>query len=76
MKISEAEGKKGLRVRLIEKLRDRQRGSLIQRTGGALTSGRILRQLPGHEEGLFVRVRWDGMPSPENWHLEDLELEP
>lgn len=76
MKISDAQGKKGLRVRLTEELRDRQREAMIQRHGGVLTSGRVIRQKPGHEEGLYVRVKWDGMPTPENWHLVDLELEP
>lgn len=44
----------------------------MRREFGTLTSGRILRQRPGYEEGLSVRVKWDGFPTPENWHLEDL----
>lgn len=86
MKISEVRGK--MRVRLIPEVRARyllptdsqidfRRTMLNPREGGTLTSGRILRQRPGYEEGLFVRVRWDGLPTPESWHISDLEpMEP
>lgn len=81
MKISEVRGK--MRVCLSDEVRDRytlpidtqidlKRRMLIPRVVGTLTSGRILRQRPGYEEGLFVRVKWDGLPTPENWHLSDL----
>lgn len=84
MKISEVKGK--MRVRLTPEVRERhtlpvdtqidlRRSMLIPREGGTLTSGRILRQRPGYEEGLFVRVKWDGLPTPESWHLRDLEPE-
>lgn len=55
---------------------DLRRSMLIPRDGGTLTSGRILRQRPGYEEGLFVRVMWDGLRTPESWHIADLEPEP
>lgn len=52
---------------------DLRRSMLIPRNEGTLTSGRILRQRPGYEEGLFVRVKWDGLATPESWHIRDLE---
>ena len=63
---------KGLRVCLAPAAFKRFEDSMIVRRFGTLTSGRVLRQLPGHEEGLFVRVKWDGLTTPENWHLADL----
>lgn len=85
MKISEA--KKSLRVRLSEEARlrltldpdvaaDLGRSMLIPRELGTLTSGRVLRQRPGYEEGLFVRVKWDDLATVESWHLVDLEAAP
>jgi len=85
MKISEA--KKGLRVQLSAKARALHtlepetaaqlgRSMLIPREFGTLISGRILKNKPGHEEGLFVRVIWDGLRTPESWHLVDLEKAP
>lgn len=85
MKISEVRG--GMRVRLIPEVRTRyllptdaaidlRRSMLNPREAGTLTSGRVLRQRPGYEEGLFVRVKWDEMPTPENWHIGDLEPVP
>lgn len=76
-----------MRVRLMPEVRaryllptdsaiDLRRSMLNPREGGTLTSGRILRQRPGYEEGLFVRVKWDEMPTPESWHIADLEPEP
>jgi len=44
----------------------------MRREFGTLTSGRILPSGSPYEEGLFVRVKWDGFPTPESWHLEDL----
>ncbi len=83
MKISES--KKGLRVRLTDAVRvqyimpidaqiDLGRTMLNPREAGTLRSGRVLRQRPGYEEGLFVYVKWDEMPTPEAWHIHDLEI--
>ena len=66
MKMREA--RKGLRVRL----RDELGSTVIERTVGTLTSGCIRASKPPYEEGLFVRVKWDTLPMPENWHLVDL----
>lgn len=66
MKIGEA--RKGLRVRLVD-------SHYETRPTGSLTSGRIKYSQPPYEEGLLVRVRWDGMPTPEYWHLVDLAPE-
>lgn len=74
MKISEA--KKGLRVRLAPSVRERgyERGtySAKWRLAGTLRSGRVIASRPPYAEGLCVYVKWDGMPTPEKWHLEDL----
>jgi hypothetical protein len=46
---------------------------MIVRTLGTLTSGRILaNHRVGEEEGAFVRVKWDGLTTPEKWHLSEL----
>lgn len=84
MRISEA--KKGLRVRLADEVRKRylldtdlaidlRRSMLNPREAGTLRSGRVLRSdtAKGYEEGLVVYVKWDEMPTPEAWHLTDLE---
>ena len=81
MKISEA--RKGLRVRLSDEAKarhtlpadiaiDLRRSMLIPRHEGTLRSGRVLHSQPPYEEGLFVYVKWDGLPTPEKWHLADL----
>lgn len=73
MKISEA--KKGLRVRLTDKAREPHKGSFSDawRVHGTLTSGRVLPSRGKVVEGLYVRVKWDAMPTPESWDLTDLE---
>ena len=71
MKISEA--RKGVRVTL----RNHPKPTCYSypwRLAGTLTSGRVRNQLPGHEEGLFVRVKWDATPTPENWNIADLTV--
>ena len=76
MKMSEVRGK--MRVRLSAAAAERNDTAIKngwRSQVGTLTSGRILRQKPGYEEGLFVRVKWDGMPTPESWHLLDLDAE-
>jgi len=81
MRISEA--RKGLRVCLSDEARKRytlptdiqidlKRAMLIPRIVGTLRSGRVLHSQPPHEEGLFVYVVWDGLSTPEPWHLTDL----
>lgn len=81
MKISEA--KKGLRVMLsTETLAQHMldpdvaisldRSMLISRHLGTLRSGRVIRLRPPYEEGLVVYVVWDGLKTPEAWHLTDL----
>ena len=72
MKMSEA--KKGLRVCLIPERFAQWEASPIQRKFGTLTSGRILHSQPPYEEGLMVRVKWDGLKTPESWHLTDLRI--
>lgn len=67
MKMGEA--RKGLRVYPADPTKF---NPLIPRVEGTLTSGRITTFQPPYEEGLFVRVKWDGMPTPEYWHLTDL----
>ncbi len=76
MKISEA--RKGLRVTLSEPVANRYTGTYAEpwRVAGTLTSGRILHSKPPYEEGLFVRVKWDALTTPESWHLEDLAALP
>ena len=86
MKISEA--KKGLRVRLTPKVKarytldidvqiDLRRAMLIPRDLGTLRSGRVLTaHKVGEEEGAFVVVMWDGLRSPEKWHLTELDVAP
>ena len=74
MRISDA--RRGLRVTLTPKVAVRFKDpySASWRVAGSLTSGRVLRQRPGYEEGLYVRVKWDTMPTPESWSLMDLAL--
>ena len=74
MKMSDVKGK--MRVHLSQAAAKRNTAAIKhgwRSTTGTLTSGRILASKPPYEEGLFVRVQWDGMPTPENWHLLDLE---
>jgi hypothetical protein len=74
MKMSEVTGK--MRVRLSAAAASRHETAIKngwRSPTGSLTSGRILASKPPFEEGLFVRVQWDGMPTPESWHLLDLE---
>lgn len=66
------EAAKGLRVCLTPEVFARHQDSMVVRTFGTLTSGRILHSQPPYEEGLTVRVKWDGLTTPENWHLADL----
>ena len=73
MKMGEA--RKGLRVCLKEPQKEPSR-TWHPRNAGALTSGRILYGHAPYEEGLYVRVKWDAMPTPENWHLEYLSVLP
>ena len=47
---------------------------LIPRVEGTLTSGRVKASSPPYEEGLYVRVKWDGLTTPEYWHLTDLRV--
>lgn len=82
MRISEA--RKGLRVRLSDEAKarytldidtqiDLKRDMLIPRREGTLRSGRVIRlDTSKYEEGLVVYVLWDGLRTPEAWHLADL----
>lgn len=72
MKMSEA--KKGLRVCLTPEAYRRNDSPLIQRHFGTLTSGRVVALKRPYEEGLVCRVKWDGLTTPENWHLTDLRI--
>lgn len=77
MRISDA--RKGLRVQLTDDARRRFALTYAQdwRVLGSLTSGRIKAspaEFPGHEEGLFVRVKWDALPTPEYWNIAELAL--
>ena len=66
------EAHKDLRVQLTPEARSRQFHA-DWRVAGLLTSGRLHHSQPPYEEGLMLRVKWDGMPTPEYWHLADLE---
>ena len=66
------EARKGLRVRLTPEVAERHRNAFQQRELGTLTSGRVVALKRPYEEGLVVRVKWDGFKTPENWHLTDL----
>lgn len=70
MKMSEP--RKGMRVALTPEIFARHQDSLIVRRFGTLTSGRILPSRGRFVEGLCVRVKWDGLTTPEKWDLCDL----
>lgn len=82
MKMSEV--RKGLRVRLSEEARlrhtldpdtqiDLGRAMLIPRNEGTLRSPKPIALKRPYEEGLVAYVIWDGLRTPEAWHLKDLE---
>lgn len=63
---------KGMRVALTPEAFRRFQDSLIVRRHGTLTSGRILPSRGRVVEGLYVRVKWDGLTTPESWDISDL----
>jgi hypothetical protein len=82
MRISEV--RRGLRVRLSAKAKANLtlsdevaaqlgRTMLIPRVEGTVRSSRPIATRPPYEEGLVVYVNWDGLRTPERWHLLDLE---
>ena len=64
---------KGRRVTLAN---DDRQNPMIPRHGGTIVSGRLLTYAPPYGEGVHVRVKWDGLTTPESWHLEDLRVLP
>jgi hypothetical protein len=83
MRMSEV--RKGLRVRLSEEARlrytldidtqiDLGRAMLIPRIEGTLRSPKPLALKRPYEEGIVAYVMWDGLRSPEAWHLTDLQV--
>jgi hypothetical protein len=85
MRISEV--RRGLRVRLSVSAKARHtlsdevasrfgRSMLIPRVEGTVRSRKPIALRPPYEEGLVVYVNWDGLRSPEAWHLLDLEAVP
>lgn len=83
MRMSEV--RKGARVRLSAEAKalrtlptdvaiDLGRSMLIPRGEGTVRSPKPVALRPPYEEGLVVYVNWDGLRSPEAWHLTDLEL--
>ena len=69
MKLSEVA--KGRRVTLAD---DSRQNPMIPRDAGTLISGRLLTYAPPYGEGVHVRVKWDGLTTPESWHLEELRV--
>lgn len=71
------EVRKGLRVQLSAAARARHtlpNGTTpIPRIEGTVRSPRPIATRPPYEEGLVVYVVWDGLPTPERWHLIDLD---
>jgi hypothetical protein len=79
------EVRKGARVRLSDKARALHtlpdeiaatlgRSMLIMRVEGTVRSPRPVALRRPYEEGLVAYVIWDGLRTPEAWHLVDLEL--